>query len=164
MERGATLSRDAKYRYNLWRVWKPGEGIVSWVMVNPSTADAQTDDFTTLKCVRFAKMWGFGGIQILNLFPYRAVDPKVLRQVGREVAVGDPFLAEAHIVAGVGFSNLTVAAWGKHGQLWGRDKEVLAELLKHTDVHALQLTIDGTPYHPMNVKGSAYPFLWKSRL
>ena len=49
-------------------------------MLNPSTADEKTDDLTTIRCIKFAKKWGYGGIMIGNLYPFRAKRPKDLRK------------------------------------------------------------------------------------
>ncbi len=61
-EAGATLSVDNVYRYALWRTWdppadmfEPSRPIMTWVMLNPSTADHRVDDPTIRKCIGFAK-------------------------------------------------------------------------------------------------------------
>ena len=49
-------------------------------MLNPSTACGVTDDLTTRRCVNFAKKWGYGGLMIGNIYPFRAKRPKDLRK------------------------------------------------------------------------------------
>jgi hypothetical protein len=63
------------YRYELRRVWDAQLGLACWVMLNPSTADANEDDPTIRRCVNFARTWGYGGIVVRNLFALRATDP-----------------------------------------------------------------------------------------
>ena len=77
----AELSPCGRYRYVLSRGWGQGN-LMNFVMCNPSTADAEVDDPTIRKCVGFAKKFGFDGIQVMNLFAFRATDPKELGQLG----------------------------------------------------------------------------------
>lgn len=79
--RGALLSEDGRYRYRLWRLWDELAPVMTWVMLNPSTADAEVDDPTIRKCIGFAKQHHYGGIVVVNLFAYRATDPKELGKV-----------------------------------------------------------------------------------
>jgi hypothetical protein len=79
--RGALLSGDGRYRYRLWRLWNDQLPIMAWVLLNPSTADADIDDQTVKKCIGFAKTNGHGGIIVVNVFAWRARDPRELRQV-----------------------------------------------------------------------------------
>ena len=69
---------DDSYRYLLWRNWNPSLSTCAWVMCNPSTADEYTDDPTITACIRFSKAWGFGSIRVVNLFAWRATDPRDL--------------------------------------------------------------------------------------
>ena len=74
---GAVISECGTYRYRLHR----GEGrTLMFLMVNPSTADAEQDDATIRKCLGFAERNGFGRIVVGNLFAYRAKDVNALRK------------------------------------------------------------------------------------
>lgn len=75
--RGATISADRQYRYNLWRRRAPGP-VLGWIMLNPSTADANVDDPTVRQCSFFAEREGYAGIRIVNLFAFRTPKPTVL--------------------------------------------------------------------------------------
>ncbi len=84
----AYLSEDRRYRYSLTRLIADpqygclGEdergGTVTFVGLNPSTADETTDDPTIRRCIRFAREWGFDRLKMVNLFAYRATDPRDL--------------------------------------------------------------------------------------
>src|SRR5271154_3410516 len=74
----ADISEDGLYRYWLTRTWDPTKPVLNWIMLNPSTADANKDDATIRRCMNFAKHWHYGGIAVYNLFAFRATDPKVL--------------------------------------------------------------------------------------
>ncbi len=49
---------------------------ITFVGLNPSTADHQQDDRTIRRCINLLKSWGGGGIYMANLFAYRATDPQ----------------------------------------------------------------------------------------
>jgi hypothetical protein len=74
MLRTAWLSEDGVYRWTLYRRLRPGQ-LLTFIMLNPSTADATTDDPTIVKCLGFAARLGFSGIAVVNLYPYRATKP-----------------------------------------------------------------------------------------
>src|SRR5437868_12651695 len=70
----AVISPCGKFRYRLTRQWGEGAAL-PFVMLNPSTADAEQDDPTIRKCVGFAKRMGYDGIEVVNLYAYRATKP-----------------------------------------------------------------------------------------
>jgi len=83
IDKGAEISPDGIYRYRLWRKWKRDNRIAFFgklviVMLNPSTADGLEDDPTIRKCVGFADRNGYDEIMVLNLFAFRATDPRAL--------------------------------------------------------------------------------------
>lgn len=80
MERGATLSDDAVYRYDLTRTWGAGAR-ATFVVLNLSTADHQLDDPTVSAVVHFARSLAhrpIGAVTIVNLFGLRATEPAAL--------------------------------------------------------------------------------------
>jgi hypothetical protein len=149
---GATISTDGHYRYDLTRRWGEGDTGLTWVMLNPSTADAETDDPTIRRCMGFSKAWGFGGTTVLNLYGYRTSDPKKL------LRVDSPGGLENHdiIRRRIGESKLVVAAWGafadKVAAVWGRTS--IETLCHRFDVplRCLGRTQSGAPRHPLYVK------------
>ena len=83
-DRGAVISACERYRYWLHRRWVVGQGWTVFIMLNPSTADAEVDDPTIRRCISFAKRWGSQGLIVVNLFAARATDPRKL------ITFGDP--------------------------------------------------------------------------
>lgn len=77
-ENNALISPCEKYRYWLSRNWDYKKPFIAFVMLNPSTADANNDDPTIRRCISFAKYWGYGGIAVFNLYALRATNPKNL--------------------------------------------------------------------------------------
>lgn len=154
LERGAEISPCSRYRYALWRRWSRQGGVVMFVGLNPSTADATLDDPTIRRCISFARAWSFGGLVMTNLFAWRATDPKDMRAVFEPIgSLNDDALRHHYERA-----DLTVAAWGAHGTHLGRDAIVRKMLPK---LHYLRLTKDGHPGHPLYLPATLQPTEWK---
>jgi len=78
LHKTAVISRCEKYRYKLTRTWDEDKKKVLFIMLNPSTANHIENDLTTIRCINFAEKWGYGGIMIGNIYPFRAKRPKDL--------------------------------------------------------------------------------------
>lgn len=78
--RGAIISDCGRYRYRLERDG-PGHGATAIIMVNPSTADAETDDATIRKLKGFGERNQWGRLIVGNLFALRATDVRELSKV-----------------------------------------------------------------------------------
>lgn len=149
---GAEL--DGRYRYRLWRIWdEAGERLV-WVMLNPSVADGTSDDPTIRKCMGFARRWGFGSIEVVNLYAFRATAPRVLHAAIKEF--GEPYAIgprnEQSVLDVCGRAKTVIAAWGMKD--WAvshaaRVKRVLLE--QRPSVICLGRTEAGQPRHPLYV-------------
>ena len=149
----AQLSPDGLYRYRLTRAWDGGlvgaRPAVTWVMLNPSTADHQADDPTIRRCVAFAKTWGYGGIEVVNLFALRATDPaELLRHADPVGLENDEHLRVVASDAG----RLIVCAWGAHRAAKARGAQVLA--LLGATARCLRRTKSGAPEHPLYLPGT----------
>jgi hypothetical protein len=154
----AAISECGRYRYSLHRRWGDGDQ-VCWIMLNPSTADAKQDDPTIRRCIGFSRRWGFGGLVIVNLFAWRATDPKEVKAQLQDQAgpnmVG-PLNREA-IRAAIESSAVIVAAWGASLQPWSVAMGQLAQLDCHYRGRALMClgtTKGGSPRHPLYVKAT----------
>ena len=146
---GATLSDDKKYRYRLWRRWNFDFPEVIWIMLNPSTADATKDDATIRRCINFARAWGFGGIEVVNLFAYRATNPRDLFETRDPIGPDNDAMLR-HMMTRYD-RDLFVAAWGAFPKYLGnRDKDVL-EMMKEKRLECLGVTAEGYPRHPVRL-------------
>jgi hypothetical protein len=156
MIRSAVLSPCNRYRYQLSRQWGSG-ALLGFIMLNPSTADAETDDRTIRRCIGFSRDLGYSGILIGNLFAWRATNPKELK------ASPDPIGPENdhHLRQVAEQSSLLVCAWGTNGTLNNRNRKVL-ELIQNTgrEPHCLERTKHGHPKHPLYVLASTMPMLF----
>lgn len=108
MKRSAAISDDGLYRYRLERQWSTVPGVTTFVMLNPSTADAEVDDPTIRRCMGFAKRWGHGRLVVVNLFAFRSSDPVELLEAD------DPIGPEnrGHLSRAARETGLIIAAWG----------------------------------------------------
>lgn len=144
---GATFSPCRGYRYRLWRRWADG-GAMCFVMLNPSTADAEEDDATIRKCIGFARRLEYAAIEVVNLYGWRATDPTELNDCKDPVGPhNDPTIAAtAASVRTQG--GIVVCAWGGIGPRSASRVSRVLDLLG-APVHALRLNVDGTPAHPL---------------
>jgi hypothetical protein len=148
MRTGAHLSADGVYRYALWRDQRDSldEPITGFIMLNPSTADADVDDQTIRKCVRFAEIHGSRAIVVLNLFAFRARDPKDLEAAHRSgVDIIGPDNRYFHRSYQPALSTI-VAAWGAH-RLAAYGVDEMSHLWRQR-FQCLGVTRDGAPRHP----------------
>lgn len=154
LQRDAVLSEDGVYRYRLTRRWAEGTRCV-FVMLNPSTADALVDDATIRRCIAYAKAWGHGCLDVVNLFALRSTKPDVLYKHPEPIGEGN----DRHLITVAGAAACIVVAWGAHGGHLDRDKVVLDLLRKHGAVPpmALGFTNDGKPKHPLYLRADLKP-------
>lgn len=156
-ERMGSALIDGDYRYWLTRTWDAAAEPMTWIMLNPSTADAETDDPTIRRCIGFAKAWGFGSFRVVNLFALRSTDPAALRSHPDPIGPkNDEYLRDA--TADV---SLTVAAWGNHGAFLGRGYAVAASIPR---LHVLNMTKEGQPAHPLYLPKTREPMPWDAFL
>lgn len=154
----ATFDPARMYRFRLSRVWDRSSRRVNFVMLNPSTADAFKVDPTVRRCLGFAHQWGMGALEVTNVFAVRGTDPKVIRATDDPVGSGN----DVALVAAACAADLVVAAWGVHAVHAHRETQV-RELFASAGVtlHALRLTKDGHPGHPLYVPASTSPSVWE---
>lgn len=187
---GAELSDCGRYRYRLWREWRGTHDPVNWrwlheedgsvakdgagydlgeplacvfVMLNPSTADATKDDPTIRRCVGFAKRWNYERVEVINLFAFRSTDPATLLALNHD---DDPVGPDnlAHVDRLLPRAGIIIAAWGAHGAHLGQDETMLGWLgCPPRKVHALGLTKDGHPRHPLYLPSNAEPVPYRGR-
>lgn len=155
MKKDAVIDPTGLYRYWLYREWDTTAKKVAFVMLNPSCADTTNDDPTLRRCISFAKSWGYGSLEVVNLFAYRDSKPVKLKDatdpVGKE---NDRYLQEV-----VKRADKIIVAWGNSGILNNRYKDVLNMLngLGGIQLYCLKTTKKGHPYHPLYVKGNTKP-------
>lgn len=157
IKKDAYIDSTKKYRYLLTRKWDTKKPDVTFIMLNPSTADAFEDDPTIINCCKLSKEWGLGGIEVINLFAYRSSKPDELKKAL------DPIGPEnnEHIIKAIKSSSLTIAAWGNHGTFLNRDKEVIDLVNNYCDLYCLLVNKTGCPTHPKNLSVDIKPVKFK---
>lgn len=154
IDQGAVFSGCRTWRYSLWRRWADGGRLLAVIGLNPSTADETQDDPTIRRCLRFARDWGFDGLVMLNLFAFRATDPKVMKRAGNPVGPDN----NEHLQQETARCQQVIAAWGAHGAFIGRGERV--RQLLECDLFCLGTTKDGHPRHPLYLPASSRPEPW----
>ena len=153
----ATFWTCGRYRYTLTRIWgEPDGDRAVFILLNPSTADAERDDPTIRRCIAYARAWGFAGLEILNLFAWRSTDPRTLRMVPDPI--GPMNLANVYDVTRS--TPTIICGWGQDPAVttWGQAERVINDLraLGRT-LSALKINADGSPAHPLYLSGELKP-------
>lgn len=148
MERDAVLSECKRYRYLLRRAWDHNKPRALFVMLNPSTADAEVDDATIRSCIRLCKSWGYGSFEVVNLFAYRATDPRDLVRAREPVGAEN----EKVIYAALHRCDVVICAWGAHKMARGRGRFLVQHIRTHKPAaYCLGKTKAGEPKHPLYI-------------
>jgi hypothetical protein len=157
-EMGAIFSDCLLYRYRLWRYWDRTKPHLVFLMLNPSTADELKNDPTVERCEVRARTMGFGGLEVVNIFAYRATDP------GQMLSQKDPIGPDNNqaILDAIKGSGMVVCAWGNHGGHLNRGKEVATMLREYKiPLYCLKTSQGGHPGHPLYIGYGVKPVVWK---
>ena len=147
IDKGAKLSRNEVYRYRLWRRWGNGDHI-TFIGLNPSTADATFDDHTIRKCMGFARRLGCDGVEMLNLFALRERQPRQMKAHRSPIGPRN----DDYLVQYAKEAKRVVACWGVHGAHLDRADQVMKLLAEHgVELFCFGLTQKGFPRHPLNL-------------
>ncbi|MFC6644511.1 DUF1643 domain-containing protein [Granulicella cerasi] len=147
VKRTAKFSPCRLYRYTLDIVWDESLPMAAFIGLNPSTADEFQDDPTVRRCRGFAEREGCGGMRMLNIFGYRATDPKVMLAIEDPVGVGNVLHKLIAPIAGP-----RIACWGSHGMHLGRGAAVAAKI---PGLMCFGWNANGMPKHPLYLRADA---------
>jgi hypothetical protein len=158
----AILSDCGTYRYRLERDLGFLTGsTLAFIMVNPSTADAERDDATIRKVKGFAVRHGARRIIVANLFAYRATDIKALRVAPDPVGP----LGDHHLHRAIDEADRVIVAWGPAAKLPKRLRSRWREAAGHAQARGISLYClgvaqDGHPKHPLMLGYDSPLELW----
>lgn len=148
----AVISSCGAYRYHLTRRWRDGP-LLTFVMLNPSIADAEIDDPTIRRCMHFARREDAAGIDVVNLLAFRATRPEVMMH-----AVDPSGPENFSVLAAVARDAKNnrkpiICAWGAH---WMADEPARQAVALFqslgVELKCLGKTQDGAPRHPLYVR------------
>lgn len=136
------------YRYRLVREWDPDGCRVLFCMLNPSAATVDVDDPTVHRCALFAKRWGYGSVEVVNLFALISTDPAGLARHPDPVGP----LNDSRILTATQSADTVVVAWGGFPIAKTRAEAVLKAIRKVRPTHCLGFTAGLAPRHPLYVR------------
>lgn len=157
----AEFDSTGAFRYHLSRYWDPtvdGTGFVLWVMLNPSTADAERLDPTLRKCQGFSLRWGAAGFEVVNAYAYRATDPRNLERAGFPIGPeNDAWIFRRAVAA-----ETVILGWG--ARIQPARQAALLDLIRmardgKSPPRALGFAGSGQPRHPLYMPYTASPLL-----
>ncbi len=151
----AEFSSDRKYRY-LWEAQISNQSSngkpVTFLMLNPSTADEIFTDRTIDICLKYVTQlakWRYSALRVVNLFAYRTKDPNDLLTVLDPIGLHN----NSAILHAVSDALHIVCAWGDNGRLLNRADEVRKLLKRHRErLYCLGCNGSGEPTHPLSRK------------
>ena len=154
----AKVSNCGNYRYELQRSWFSKDEFINpcvFIMLSPSSIDPLRDDRTVLRCMGFAKKFGYNQIKIVNLFAlcvkksdyiYLSHDP-----IGKlnNLSIIDACEYTINPKKEKRLSGKIICAWGAAGPFQQRANDV-AELLSSYPLYCLGVTDkEKHPKHPL---------------
>jgi hypothetical protein len=155
----AVISPCGTYRYRLTRAAEsmtPMKSTALFVMLNPSTADAQFDDPTIRRCRGFAKLWDCNGLAVANLYALRSTDPAALwthpDPIGPD---NDDYLWNFARECGD-----VVCAWGSNARLERAARVASIMRAAGARLWCLGTTKGGSPRHPLYVRADQPLIEW----
>lgn len=152
---GADFGEGNKYRYALWRIWDESKPMVMFIGLNPSTANAITDDPTIRRIKSFAAKNNYGGVFMMNLFPYVTAYPSELIECTLEQMSKNRIRIEELRER----CEDVIFAWGNF-----KEAERVCKDMKSSfpDALCLQKNKNGSPKHPLYVRSDIKPIKFNS--
>lgn len=163
VESSAVLSEGGKYRYSLARRWGYSKRVFVVIGLNPSTADAEQDDPTIRRCVRFAMRERCEGLVMLNLYALRSTRPEALWHHPDPVGPENDAMLRRWLTDPCA---TVVAAWGA-GDRNGRAKKVVSMVPQDDGLprlFCLGVTQAGHPRHPLYLPSFTPLVVWSHSL
>ena len=153
MESSAALSSCGCYRWNLSRKFDNSKKKLIFIGLNPSTANADKNDATIRRILKFASVWDFGSIVVINLFARISESPKLLRKCKDPIGKLNDFELDKRISYWANHPTCKLwLGWGVNGSFKNRDEVILKKIrLLGKRPFAIDVTKRGYPRHPLYV-------------
>lgn len=151
--KGATFSECRKYRYALWRIWDEEKPFIMFVGLNPSTANENKDDATIRRVVSMSNQWGYGGVYMLNCFPFISTNPNDLKDCNN-ISKNDCFLETIGELC-----DTIVFAWGNFDIVVEKSRDIALTQM-FPNAKCLIKNKNGSPRHPLYVPSTVQMVEW----
>jgi hypothetical protein len=156
--RHAEISDCGRFRYTLTRSWfnaTDSERYITYIGLNPSTADGLKDDATIRRLIAFTKSFGYNGFEIRNLYAIRATDPKTI-DYSDLTEFGNHFRLTNCI------GDIIVFCWGANRRWpeWQHKIQKLEEWYKGK-IYCFGNNKDGSPKHPLYLRSDIKLQPWR---
>ena len=158
----AKFSPCRRFRYSWKARWESGK-LLNFLLLNPSTADEFKSDPTVSRCIEHAKRMDMPGVVVTNIFAFRATDPIELR---RAIARSEDVVGEEndrYILRMARNAAKVIVGYGNNGEISNRGKAVV-DMLSEDGIPLFflgSLTQKGNPRHPLYLKYTTSPILWR---
>ena len=165
-------------RRRLSRDWGPGPRALV-IGCNPSDANALIDDPTVRWLIAWFQLFGFGGFDLMNLYPFVTSSPAECRKIADGASLGDwdtrdalHFLNQPAVVNAAKAAHQVFVCWGAIA--WDQDwiehvvEEIQTGLAPWPDLWCWGKTASGAPKHPMargkhRIPKDQVPILWRGK-
>lgn len=172
---GAIITECGEYRYVLTRnvpyntIMHDANRPCTFIMLNPSTADAEADDPTIRRCMSFARAFEASELVVVNLFAYRATEPDDMFAAHDPVGpLNDRYIRNmlGHTYRARGGAVIACGTAGKNNaqrDLFRQRVRSVRRIAQDCGVvlHALGTTKEGWPRHPLYLPSDAEPLPWE---
>lgn len=158
----AIISADEVYRYRLERTLGSNGPVAAIFGVNPSTANATTNDQTIRKDIGFGERLGWSRIIKGNKFAFRAKDVKALRTAADPIGPDN----NKHLEQIMRDADIHIAAWGPLSKLpphlrhrWRMIQKIAAHV--GCQLMCWGTAQDGHPRHPLMLPYNTPLEVWR---
>lgn len=174
MTLSAVISECEDYRPELRRIWDETLPLLVVCMLNPSRADAKLNDPTVLTLIHFAKLWGYGGLLIVNLYDFRASKPIDMFNAVAPISKDNFRYIEQAIQYAADNGGKLLVAWGngpaemerRNPTSFSQADWFSSRCLRRVTLVCLGKTNSGAPKHPMarglhRIPRDQQPIVWR---
>lgn len=129
----------------LFRCWDATKPKVMFIGLNPSTANGETDDRTISRVRKIARFNGYGGIYMLNCFPFITAYPEQLEINYDQIEINEKWLLKIAKEC-----KEVVFAYGDFKIIKDEARDARLQKL-FPNARDLIINKNGTPRHPLYV-------------
>lgn len=150
---GAIFDDNKAHRFRLWRKWDSSKPMVLFIMLNPSTADADKNDPTVTRLIKFAQNFNYGGFYVGNIYSYITPYPETLYFLR-----SDEFKYEEnldHLLQMADECKDIIFGWGNGAKIFNSPAEITRMF---PEAFCFELTNTGHPKHPLYLSNKSRLF------